>query len=102
MMCAVTVRCIKPGAYDAFRQAWEPAPWPPQLRRVLISRNDQDQDQVLTASFFDLGPEELEAARDDPSILEAEGERLQRITEHVDSVVFKGFFEIAEELEPPH
>jgi hypothetical protein len=101
MMFAVTVRRIKPGAYEAFRQAWEPEPWPPQLQRVLVARNDQDQDQVLTASFFDLQPEELEAARDDPSILGAEGERLQRIAAHVDSVVFKGVFEVAEELSPP-
>jgi hypothetical protein len=102
MMCAVTVRAIKPGAYEAFRRAWEPDPWPPELQRVVVSRNEEDPDQVLTASYFDLGPDELERRRDDPSLLGAEEARLHRLAEHVDHVVFKGIFEIVEELEAPH
>jgi hypothetical protein len=102
MMCAVTVRRIKPGGYDAFRTAWEPDPWPPQLQRVLVSRRDEDPDQVLTASFFDLRPEELEAVRDDPNLLGAEEARLHRVAEHVEEIVFKGIFEVVEEIEAPH
>jgi hypothetical protein len=102
MMCAVTVRSLKAGAYDAFRQAWEPAQWPPQLRRVIVSRNGEDPNQILTASYFDLTPEDLETARDDLGVLAAEEARLHRIAEHVDRVVFKGIFEVVEEIEPPH
>jgi hypothetical protein len=102
MMCAVTVRSLKPGAYDAFRQAWQPERWPPQLQRVVVARNDEDADQILTASYFDIAPEDLETARDDPSVLEAEEARLHRVAEHVDRVVFKGIFEVVEEVGPPH
>jgi len=102
MMCAVTVRSIKPGAYEAFREAWEPDPWPPELQRVVISRSDEDPDQVLTVSYFDLEPEALELARDDTSRLAAEEARLHRCAEHVDQIVFKGIFQVVEELEPPH
>lgn len=97
-MCAVTIRSIKPGSYEAFRRAWEPDPWPPELQRVLVSRNEQDPDQVLTASFFDLPPEELEAARDDARMLGAEESRLRRIAMYEDDVVFKGIFEVVEEI----
>jgi hypothetical protein len=101
MMCSVTVRSIKPGSYEAFREAWEPDPWPPELQRVVISRNDEDPDQILTASYFDLDPEALEAVRDDTSRLAVEEARLHRFAEHVDHVVFKGIFQVLEELEAP-
>jgi hypothetical protein len=100
-MCSVTVRSIKPDEYEAFRKAWEPDPWPRELKRVVIARNDEDPDQVLTASYFDLPPEALEVARDDPAVLAAEEARLHRIAEHVDHVVFKGIFQVVEKLEAP-
>ena len=100
MLCAVTVRMIKPGGYESFRRAWEPEPWPPQLARVLVTRNEQDPDQVLTASFFDLPAGALDAARDDTEVLEAEESRLRRIAEYEDAVVFKGIFEVVEDLGP--
>jgi hypothetical protein len=101
MLCAVTIRTLKPGTYDAFREDWEPQPWPAQLARVLVLRNDQDPDQVLTASFLDVGPDELDQLRDDPSLLGAEESRLSRIADYEESVVFKGIFEVAEEIVAP-
>ena len=41
MMCAVVVRRLKPGAYDAFRQAWQPlseSEWPTGMTRLWIGR----------------------------------------------------------------
>jgi len=76
--------------------------WPPQLQRVVVSRSDEDPDQILTTSYFDIAPEDLEAARDDLSVLEAEETRLHRVAQHVDRVVFKGLFEVVEEIGPPH
>jgi hypothetical protein len=98
MMCAVTIRMITPGSYDRFRRAWEPQPWPRQLARVLVTRNEQDPDQVLTASFFDIPAGELDAARDDTQVLGAEESRLRRIAEYEEAVVFKGIFEVVEDL----
>jgi hypothetical protein len=101
-MCAVTVRFIKPGSYEAFREAWEPDPWPAALQRVVVSRNDQDPDQILTASYLDLDAETLEAARDDTGVLAAEEARLRRVAERVDQIVFKGVFHVVEDLAAPH
>jgi hypothetical protein len=101
MLCAVTIRSIKPGSFDDFRREWEPRPWPPELSRVVISRNEQDPDQVLTASFIDAGPERFEALRDHPALLGAEEHRLSRIAEYEEELVFKGIFEVVEELQAP-
>ena len=34
MICAVTIRMLKPGSFDQFRKEWEPRPWPPGLTRA--------------------------------------------------------------------
>jgi hypothetical protein len=101
MMCAVTIRTLRPGTFERFRKDWEPRPWPPRLARVVISRNDQDPDQVLTASFLDVSAEELERLREDPAVLDAEEKRLSRIAEHEQALVFKGVFEVVEDLAAP-
>jgi hypothetical protein len=101
MMCAVTVRQLRPGSYERFREAWEPTPWPEQLVRAIVSRNEQEPDQVLTASFFDVHPSELELLRDEPELLNAEDRRLARIADFEAAIVFKGIFEVAEELVAP-
>jgi hypothetical protein len=101
MLCAVTIRSIKPGTFDDFRREWEPRPWPPELSRVVISRNEQDPDQVLTASFLDVEAERFDELRDHPALLGAEADRLSRIAEYEEALIFKGIFEIVEELSAP-
>ena len=101
MLCAVTIRSIKPGSFDDFRREWEPKPWPPELRRVLVSRNEQDQDQVLTASFLEIPLEEFDELRDHPALLGAEEERLSRIAQYEENIVYKGNFEVVEDIAAP-
>jgi hypothetical protein len=102
MMCAVTVRQIKPGTYDEFREAWEPDPWLPRLERALVLRNEDNPDQVLTIGFFAATQDELDAeVRDDPAVLTAEERRLRRIAEFEERVLLNGIFELAEEVLPP-
>ena len=101
MLCAVTVRSIKPGTFEDFRREWEPSPWPPELKRVVISRNEQDPDQVLTASYIDVEAERFDELRDQPALLGAEEDRLARIAQFEEALVFKGLFEVVEELSAP-
>jgi hypothetical protein len=101
MLCAVTVRSIKPGSFEDFRREWEPSPWPPELSRVVISRNGQDPDQVLTASYIDVEAERFDELRDHPALLGAEESRLARIAQYEEALVFKGIFEVVEELSAP-
>jgi len=101
MMCAVTVRQIKPGTYEDFRKAWEPDPWLPQLERAIILRNEDNTDQVLTIGFFDADQEALDHIRDDQSVLEEEDRRLRRISDFEERVLLNGIFELVEEVRPP-
>ena len=102
MMCAVTVREIKPDSYDAFRKAWEPDPWLPRLDRALVLRNEDNPDQVLTIGFFDASQDELDSeVRDKPDVLSAEERRLRRISEFEERVLLNGIFEVAEEVVAP-
>ena len=101
MLCAVTIRSIKPGSFDDFRKEWEPRPWPPELRRVLVSRNEQDPDQVLTASFLEIPLERFDTLRDHPAILGAEEDRLSRIAQYEENLVYKGIFEVVEDIAAP-
>lgn len=101
MMCLVTVRQLKPGTFDEFRTAWTPDPWPPQLTRVEVLRNDDDPDQVMTVGYMDLSADELDAMRDQPEVLEGEAARLQRIAPFEDAVLVNGIFALTEEVSPP-
>ena len=101
MMCAVTVRQLKPGTYEEFRKVWEPDPWLPLLRNALVMRNEDNPDQILTIGFFDAGPDQLEAVRDDPAVMTNEDKRLRRIAEFEERVVLNGIFELVEEVARP-
>ena len=101
MMCLVTVRQLKPGSYDDFRAAWAPKPWPPQLSRVEVLRNDDDPDQVMTVGYMDVTADELDAMRDQPETLEGEAARLQRIAPFEERLLVNGIFELTEEVSPP-
>jgi hypothetical protein len=101
MMCAVAVRQIKPGSYEAFRKAWMHDPWLPRYDRALILRNEDSDDQVLTMAFFSGTSEEYEGARDDPETMAAEERRLHRIAEVEERVLLSAVYELVEEVLPP-
>jgi hypothetical protein len=101
MMVLVTVRQIRAGSYDEFRQAWAPDPWWPQLAKIEILRNDDDPDQVATVGYVDVTADELEELRDSPEIMESEARRLERIAPFEERLLVNGVFELTEELSPP-
>jgi hypothetical protein len=101
MLCALTVRRIKPGSYESFRKAWEPDEWPPALTRAVIMRNDDAEDEIASMGFFDLTEDEFDALRDDPAFLSSEDRRLRRIAEYEEAILLNGVFRVAEEVIPP-
>ena len=100
-MCLITVRQLKPGSFDAFRAAWQPDPWPPQLSHIEVMRNDDDPDEVITIGYVDATPEQLEQMRDDPQVLEAEARRLERIAPYEERVLVNSVFEFVEDVVRP-
>jgi hypothetical protein len=104
MMCALVVRRLKPESYDAFRAAWVPEgddPWHPGLVKVYMARSDDDPDVVATWTLLDLGPDELDEARDDPRWLASDAHRQPRMAELEEELILASYFEVTDELIPP-
>lgn len=96
MICALTVRKLKPGSFDQFREAFmagfddEP---PEGFVRFDMIRGVEDADEVVTFGFFEGGVDELREAAANAGY----AEQLERIAPFVESVGADGFYEIVEE-----
>lgn len=96
MICALTVRKLKPGAFeqfrDAFMQGFEDSP-PEGFVRFNMVRGTGDPDEVVTFGFFEGGVEQLRESAANAGY----AEQLERIAPFVESVGADGFYEIVEE-----
>jgi hypothetical protein len=100
MICTLTARQLKPGAYDDFRQAWEPSDASDealgQWSRVYHCRDVSNPDVVISFGLFDGSLEQLREAQSRlgrPS-------QVDRIAAHVEHVLLDGSYEVVEELTP--
>jgi Antibiotic biosynthesis monooxygenase len=98
MICALTVRKLKPGTFDQFREVFmEGAEEIPEgFVRFNMLRNAENPDEVISFGFFEGGVEQLREAA-------AEGgyeEQLSRIEPFVESVGADGLYEIVEDRTP--
>ncbi len=104
MLCALTVRKLKPGMYDQFRDAWDPGPelWVEGWTRAYHLRNLRDENEIVSFGFFDGTLEELEDRQKevDPDGRKRE-ERQRRLSDCVDSLGADSIFEVLEEVRPP-
>ncbi len=96
MICALTVRKLKPGTFDQFRAAFMqgmddvPAE---QVVRFNMIRNADNPDEVITFGFFEGSPGELR----EMAANEGYDEQLERIAPFVESVGADGMYEVVEE-----
>jgi hypothetical protein len=92
MLCAHTVRKLKPGAFEEFKAGFGPPEDAPPRGWVRFSmlRNLEDPDQVVTFGFFDGTLEDLNASQQQHGY----DERVQRIASLVDEVVANGVYEV--------
>jgi heme-degrading monooxygenase HmoA len=99
MICALTVRTLKPGTFDQFRDAFmggmEDEP-PEGFVRFNMLRNAENPDEVISFGFFDGSPEQLREV----AANEGYQEQLERIAPFVESVGADGLYEIVEERIP--
>jgi heme-degrading monooxygenase HmoA len=99
MICALTVRTLKPGSFDQFRDAFiggmDDTP-PEGFVRFNMLRNAENPDEVITFGFFDGTPEQLREVASN----EGYQEQLDRIAPMVESVGADGLYEIVEERIP--
>ena len=93
MLCAHTVRRLKPGAYDQFRETFgPPEDAPAGWVRFHMLRNVNDENEVVTFGFFDGTLDELNASQGRHDYQS----RVDDIAPLVESVVSNGIFEIVE------
>jgi heme-degrading monooxygenase HmoA len=96
MICALTVRTLKPGTFEDFRKAFmgladadnAPAGWV----RFNMIRGIENPDEVVCFGFFDGTLDELRSAGQ-----EGYSEQQAAIAPYVDAVGTDGFFEIVED-----
>jgi hypothetical protein len=97
MYCALTVRKLKPGTMEQFKQAFIPdgdANVPAGWKRFYAIRNVADENEIVTFGFFDGTLDELRASQQDSGEYE---KRRAATDEFVESVGTDGLFEIVEE-----
>jgi quinol monooxygenase YgiN len=97
MICALTVRKLRPGSFDEFRKAFmEPVrdQEPEGMVRFNMIRNAADPDEVICFGIFEGGVEQVRAA----AAGDAYRRQQEAIAPHVQSVGTDGVFEIVEEL----
>jgi quinol monooxygenase YgiN len=97
MLCALTVRTLKPGKFEQFREAFmrfEDAENPPAgMVRFNMIRNAQNPDEVVCFGFFDGTVDELRRAAADQGY----DAQVKAITPFVESVGADGLYEVVED-----
>ena len=98
MLCALTVRRLKPGTFEQFREAFmsgEPTDGPPKgWVRFNMVRNADSRDEVICFGFFDGSVEELRRSAAETGYAEQQA----AIAEFVEEVGTDGLYEIVEDM----
>jgi hypothetical protein len=97
MLCALTVRQLKPGTFERFAEEFGPreSEGPPRgWVRFDMLRDLADENRVVTFGFFDGTFDELERSQAESSY----EERRAAVDDIVDEVVVNGVFEVVREM----
>lgn len=97
MLCALTVRKLKPGTMEQFKEAFIPdddTQAPAGWKHFYALQNVGDENEIITFGFFEGTLDELRAGQQDNSEYD---ERRAAAAEFVDSVGADGVFEVVEE-----
>jgi heme-degrading monooxygenase HmoA len=96
MLCALTVRKLKPGSYEDFKNVFIPAEGveaPAGWKRFYALRNTEDENEVITFGFFEGTLDELNEGQQGGDY----DKRRAETDQYVESVGTSGIFEVAEE-----
>ena len=94
MICGLTVRKLKPGTFDQFREAFmegEPDEGPAGAQFFMI-RNTDDPEEVICFGLFDGTLDELRGS----DLFSGYDEQMKKIEPFVESVGADGMYEVVE------
>jgi heme-degrading monooxygenase HmoA len=98
MIVMLTARRLKPGAWEQFRQAWDPGDEaPPGFQRAYHARNIRDEDEVISFGLFDMTSEQYREWRE-----RADAQEMRRVDEmsaYVQHEYVSGVYEVIDVLE---
>jgi hypothetical protein len=97
VICAHTVRRLRPGTFEQFKESFGPDPDspPPGWVRFNMLRSLADENEVVTFGFFDGTREELERNQDASDY----DERRRAIEPLVEEVVVNGLYEVVVDMD---
>ena len=91
MLCAHTVRRLKPGTHEQFEEAFRPGvDIPPGWVRFHLLRGLADENEIVTFGFFDGTLEDLERSQEQGDY----ESRRAAIEPYVDAVIANGVYEV--------
>ena len=94
-MVALTVRKLKPGTYDNWREAWG-ADEGPSGAHAWIARKVGDENEIVAFGIIDASMEELEKFR---PTAEEEQARVAAMAPFIDSIESDGLYEVIDEVD---
>jgi heme-degrading monooxygenase HmoA len=98
MIVMLSARRLKPGAWDQFRQAWEPGEdKPPGFQRAYHLRNIRDEDEIISFGLFEMSEDEYRTWRGEADA--EENKRVDNISNFVESESVAGVYEVIEVVE---
>ena len=97
MICFLSARRLKPGAYEEFRRAWEPERWPSEAIRAYHLRSKDDENLIVSFGLYEGTMSDYERIRDQHG---DDAGRLERISRHVEETLVEGVFQTVDELTP--
>lgn len=98
MIVMFSARRLKPGAWEQFRNAWDPGEEkPPGLQRAYHARNIRDEDEVISFGLFDMTEDEYRQWRESADA--QENQRVDRISAFVEAEPVSGVFEVVETVD---
>ena len=98
MIVMFSARRLKPGAWEQFRNAWDPGEGkPPGFQRAYHARNIRDEDEVISFGLFDMTEEEYRQWRESADA--QENQRVDHISAFVENEHVAGVYEVIDEVD---
>jgi heme-degrading monooxygenase HmoA len=98
MIVFFTARRLKPGAWEQFRNAWDPGDErPPGFQRAYHARNIRDEDEVISFGLFDMTEADYRRWREEADA--SENKRVDRMSAFVHNESVSGVYEVIDEVE---
>jgi heme-degrading monooxygenase HmoA len=95
MIVMFSARRLKPGAWDQFRQAWDPGDSkPPGFQRAYHARNIRDEDEIISFGLFDMTEDDYRRWRAEADADETK--RVDHLSAFVENAPVEGVYEVVD------